>query len=379
MLFERRGSLLHQIKKWRKLQAIYMPGVLDINLDSSQSEKAESMKLWLPSQVEDPNKRASLCVHGVIGSEKELRFGQLQDSLDDLRRARRVRHGLILFHKVQLAGEGQRTQTKARSAMQTLQDRIDKSVRRYRLARNALLRLDPGHDWQNIYLPLTEADNRGPGKELEEIGASDGQYSQSWIWRSSTTVVSQDEVNEDMRLEWAQCMARAARWEEEVILLQEEMRRVVQFLEWKSRDWFSRVDARADTVAPAVRAGISAYAKKQGYIFLNLAIRFSQRWHSTLASLSLPRTWAAEFLNGHDARLVNSDFKKRKRHPQISHPSEAPAVPFHANPLSSTFAAAVPLPLSNAKATDDKTGTSSDSEDSPESESGSDSSSSWVE
>ena len=377
-LFERRGSLLHQIKKWRKLQAIYMPGVLDINADSSQSEKAESMKLWLPSQVEDPDERASLCVPGIIGSERELRFGQLQDSLDDLRRARRVRHGLILFHKVQLAGEGQKTQTKARAAMQTLQDRIDKSVRRYRVARNALLQLDPGYDWQNLYLPLTEADNRGPGKELEEVCASDGHYSQSWIWRSSTTVVSQDEVNKDMQLEWAQCMARAARWEEEVILLQEEMGRVVQFLEWKSRDWFSRGDARAGTVASAVCVGILAYAKKQGYIFLNLAVRFSQRWHSTLAYLSLPRTWAAEFLNGHGAQLTNSDFKKRKQCAQISHPSGVPAVPFHANPMTSTFAAVVPPP-SDTEVIDDKTSATSDSEDSPESDSGSDSSNSWVE
>ena len=359
-----------------------MPGVLDINVDSSQSEKAELMKLWLPSQLEDPDERTSLCVPGVIGSEKELRFGQLQDSLDDLRRTRRIRHGLILFHKVQLAGEGQKTQTKARAAMQTLQDRINKSVRRYRVARNALLRLDPGHDWQNLYLPLTDADNRGPGKELEEICTSDGQYSQSWIWCSSTTAVSQDEVNEDMRLEWAQCMARAARWEEEVILLQEEMRRAVQFLEWKSQDWFSRVDPRADTVSTAVRAGISAYAKKQGYIFLNLAIRFSQRWHSALAHLSLPRTWAAHFLNSHGAQLINSDFKKRKRHAQISHPSGVPTVPFHANPLSLTFAAVVPPPLSNAKAASENLSAavdSEESEESEESESGSDSSSGWVE
>ena len=353
-----------------------MPGVLDANLDSSQSEKAESMKLWLPSQLEDVNERTSLCVPGVINSEKELRFGQLQDSLDDLRRARRVRHGLVLFHKVQLSGEGQKTQTKARAAMQTLQDRIEKAVRRYRVARNALLQLDPGHDWQSLYLPLTEADNRGPGKEPEEVFASDGQYLQSWIWRSSTTVVSQDEVNEDMRVEWTQCMARAARWEEEVILLQEEMRRVVQFLEWKSRDWFSRVDARADTVTSAVRAGISAYAKKQGFIFLNLAIRFSQRWHSTFTSLSLPRTWAAAFLNSHGAQLINSDFKKRKRRTQISHhPSGLLAVPSNANPSSSTFAAGVPPPLSNVKATSNSAGSISDSEDSTQSESGSDSSS----
>lgn len=112
---------------------------------------------------------------------------------------------------------------RSRAVMQTIQDRIDKSVRCYRVACEALLQLEPSAEWNTIYLPLTDADNRGPGKELEERDTSDGQYISSWIWRSTTAAISRDEVNEDMRVEWAQCMARADRWEEEVTLLQEEM------------------------------------------------------------------------------------------------------------------------------------------------------------
>lgn len=349
-----------------------MPGVLDTNiyLESSRTEKAETLKLWLPSQLEDISERTSICLPGIINSEKELRFGQLQDSLDDLRKARRVRRGLVLFHKVQLVGEGQKTQTKARAAIQTLQDRIEKSVRRYRVARTALLRLDPGGDWENVYLPLNDGDNRGPSKEQEEVGTSDGTYVQSWIWRSSTTAVSRDEVNEDMRVEWAQCMSRAARWEEEVILLQEEMRRVVEFLGWKSHSWFSKADARAGAVTSAIRAGLSAYAKKQGSIFLNLAIRFSQRWHSTFLSLSLPHTWATRFLNQHGAPLINSEFKKRKQATQSPHPS---GISTRNIPTAATI-----TPPSSLNAEHDPE-TVSDSEDSTGSESGSDSSNSLAE
>lgn len=292
-----------------------MPGALDVDTsdpEPSPRVKAESVKLWLPSQL-DAKERDSICLGGVINSEKELWFAQLEDSLNDLRRACRVRRGLVTFHKVQLAGEGQRTQTKSRAVMQTLQDRIAKSVRRYNVARDALLCLDPCMDWQELYPPLTEADNRGPGKELEEMSGSDGQYSPSWIWCSNTTTVSPDEVNEDMRVEWAQCVARADRWGEEVVLLQEEMRRVVQFLEWRSSDWLSKAVSRASTVTPVVLAGLSAYAHKQGSIFHNLAIRFSQRWRSALVSLSLPHIWATKLLEAHSEPLENPDFKKRKR------------------------------------------------------------------
>ena len=315
---------MHQIEKWRQLQAIYMPGVLDgdpSDLGPSSRVKAESIKLWLPSQL-DAKERDSICLGGIIKSEKELRFAHLEDTLDNLRQARRTRRGLLTFHTVQLSGEGTKIQTKSRAVMQTVQDRIDKYARRYRVTHSALLCLDPDGDWKNLYLPLAEADSRGPGKEPEEVPRSDGQYAPSWIWYSGTTTVSPDEVNEDMRVEWAQCAARADRWEEEVTLLQEEMRRVVEFLEWRSSDWFAKAGLRMDTTTPVVCAGLSAYGNKQGSIYHNLAVRFSQRWLPVLKSLSLPSAWASEFLGTHKEPLDNPDFKRRK---QTKGPPVAPA------------------------------------------------------
>ena len=322
-----------------------MPGALGTGASDSESlpgVKAESIKLWLPSQL-DAEDRDVICSQSVIKSEKELRFAQLEDTLNDLRRARRIRRGLLTFHKVQLSGEGQKTQTKSRAVMQTVQDRINKCFRRYCTARDALLRLDPHGDWKDLYLPLTQDDNRGPGKEPDEISNSDGQYSPSWIWRSSTTAVSPDEVNDDMRVEWAQCMARADRWEEEVILLREEMRRVVQFLEWRSSDWLAKTDSRVGNITPAIRLGLSAYANKQASVFHHLAVQFSQRWRSALATLSLPHAWATEFLESHKEPLESAGLKKRKEteHPTIDHPrAESPpltAASTNVPPPSTTF------------------------------------------
>ena len=88
-LLEKQGVLLHQIEKWRQLQAVYMPGALDTdtsNPESSPRVKAKSIKLWLPSQL-NAEDRDSSCSKSVVNSEKELRFAQLEDSLNDLRRA----------------------------------------------------------------------------------------------------------------------------------------------------------------------------------------------------------------------------------------------------------------------------------------------------
>lgn len=76
-LLERRVALFHQIKKWRKLQMVYMPGVLNASasdLESSRKEKLkpEFVKLWLPSQLEDATERTSLCAASIINAEKDL-------------------------------------------------------------------------------------------------------------------------------------------------------------------------------------------------------------------------------------------------------------------------------------------------------------------
>jgi len=351
-----------------------MPGVSDADLSESgpsPREKAESAKLWLPSQL-DAAERDSLCLGGVIASEKELRFGQLHDSLNELRRARRNRSGLIIFHHVQLAGEGTKTQTKSQGVMRTVQERIDRAVQRYRAARAALLCLDPSGSWQELYRVLEDRDNRGPGKELIEKTTSDGQYTLSWIWLSNPSAtagdlvqstISPDEVNEDMRVEWAQCMARADRWEEEAILLQEEMRRVVSFLDWKSKDWVSKVNARASVVKPEIRSGLSAYARKQASVFGNLAIRFCERWCSALISLSLSHAWASKFLESRGVLPADLDLEKHK--PEESptrHHAEPPAALHHSEPTAaaSHILTSPETCTNNAKTSNDTPGTSSE-------------------
>ena len=97
-----------------------MPGALDVGASdpaSSPKPKAESIKLWLPSQL-DAEDRDSICLGGIIDREKELRFTQLEDTLNDLRQARRIHYGLTLgarggvltqYITNTLQGNGQRT------------------------------------------------------------------------------------------------------------------------------------------------------------------------------------------------------------------------------------------------------------------------------
>ena len=262
--------------------------------------KPELWPLLLPSEL--PLDDRSLCHKGVVETEQTLRLAQVQDNLVDLRHLRRTLRSLRTYFKSNVVGEGQKTQTKSRTVESGVNVRITRAVRRYRLAYAALLSLDPTGDWGKEYLELMDKDNRGPGKELHEQGVGDGHYTMSWIWGSSggeaqkgTGSAEGEDVNETVRHEWMTCRARADRWREESDLLQEEMRRVIAFLEWKSCLWGGRVGSRSGSVPADIWHGIDGYARKQSSTYHDLAVSLANQWIPHLLALGLDITWAKTY------------------------------------------------------------------------------------
>jgi hypothetical protein len=314
---------MRRVKKWRQLQFVYMPGAIatplqlpEDNAEDNDIRTAETEPLLLPSSL-DPVRRERVCLHQVTEHERLLRQAQLQDSLIELRHTRKIRRKLMLNHYTQVAGQGVRPNTRSRTVVNSVENRITKFVERYRLAYRALLRLDPNGDWRESYLELKDCDNRGPGKESDEDGAGDGSYFRSWIWLPNPQVLdtadgeageegaSEEDVNEILRVEWTTSFARLERWSEEVDLLQEEMRRVVMFLEWKSKDWLAKADARGETLTLDIQSGLSGYAKKQAAVYHDLAVSFTKLWRPTLVSYGLRHSWATKYMTEHGVPLTD--------------------------------------------------------------------------
>lgn len=313
---------MRQIAKWRTLQAVYMPGAVADLLQTSEDdaedgsiEAAEKVLLLLPSSL-DAGMRTRVCLQQVAEHERLLRIAQLQDSLVELRHARKVRRRLLVNHHTQIAGQGQRANTRSRTVMNSVENRITKFVARYRASYQALLELDPAGDWQEMFLELKDGDNRGPGKEPNEEGVSDGSYFRSWIWLSNPRVfdpandeageegASEEDVYEILRAEWTTSFARLERWTEEVELLQEEMRRVVVFLEWRSSDWLAKAGVRKGNTVSDVQSGLDAYARKQAAIHHDLAVSFTRLWRPTLVSYGLQHSWVTRYMIEHGVSLA---------------------------------------------------------------------------
>lgn len=151
---------------------------------------------------------------------------------------------------------GQKHNTRSNTLIHGVQSRIKYVTNKYRTGRVALTALSEllGKDgqWESTIQPLLDNDIRGL-REGEDASSSEGRRQLSWIWSSQRT--SDEELtqgmNEALRIEWCKARARAQRWQEECILLWEEMRRVVDFHQWQAGIWETRANEAASRGACA--------------------------------------------------------------------------------------------------------------------------------
>lgn len=99
-----------------------------------------------------------------------------------------------------------------------------------------------------------------------------------------------------MRVEWAKTLARADRWDEETDLSCEEMRRVLETFERKSKWWLEQAGCRPNE-PEAVQRGIAAYASKQAAMYVALGKSFGEKWYPFLVYKGLGDVeWPSDYI-----------------------------------------------------------------------------------
>jgi len=83
-----------------------------------------------------------------------------------------------------------------------------------------------------------------------------------------------------LRVEWAKAKAHAARWEEEVILLDEEMRRTLQFCSWKAKWWRDQQSLRVLATDHILSDGLKAFAEQQAAQEFDIAKDWEVKWRA---------------------------------------------------------------------------------------------------
>ncbi|RDX39980.1 hypothetical protein OH76DRAFT_1423978 [Lentinus brumalis] len=318
---EKRNTLKSRIETWQGLQDLHMPIVQQFRhtgdpaalaavLESAQARQAAEAAAGANTASQIPARVSGLGTSPAPASatgppptatprsSPSLHAPETPPILLDTtpapapqREDTRKAEDVPLWLPFNVSGTGQRTIGKVRTLFSKFQDKVRRAADRYRAARAALESLNKGGDWEVRFKVLRDADLRGPGRE-GDTGTSEGRFEVSWIWLvprgpamaqpdSSDADADLDptEFLENMKVEWARSQARAERWGEERVLLLEEMRRVVEFFEWKALWWRAQVRRRAKaSESPALQRGLSSYAEYQASVYERMASHCAHTW-----------------------------------------------------------------------------------------------------
>jgi hypothetical protein len=183
-LRERSNALHRKIVAWTSIQQAYMPGASVIRQRGERVKQAvnvdiepEDVELCFPSAVG----RRALYDDKLRRYEWEHRIAQANDALNEIRDHLRLRAHLYKFKDKFV--RGQRANTRSRSTIKGIEDKVSVSVAKYHGAHRALTQLAPllkESGWEKLLKPLAKDDVRG----LSQAGydQSEGKRTLSWIW-----------------------------------------------------------------------------------------------------------------------------------------------------------------------------------------------------
>ncbi|KAJ7734395.1 hypothetical protein B0H14DRAFT_2408793 [Mycena olivaceomarginata] len=294
-LLERSNKLGRKITEWLKIRESFTPMVARLRMEDAQARAVaarlqptpalpvHAVKLWLPSRLAGTPTADVKMSHARY--EFALRVGQAHAALAELRRLLLVRTAKYKYKDE--FQHGVAAITRGKTSIAQVDERIRRIAAQYRAARAALVSLGPvlnETDWKLQLHVLAPDDVRQRPRATfsdpkHKRKKKDEERQASWIWRSALTAEEGSEpgMAEALRIEWAKTRARAWRWTEEVDLVEEEMRRVLAFLNWKANHWTSLMDER-DEPDEILREGLTAYAKRQARVQRDLRARFEGNW-----------------------------------------------------------------------------------------------------
>uniref|UniRef100_D8QJP9 CxC2-like cysteine cluster KDZ transposase-associated domain-containing protein n=1 Tax=Schizophyllum commune (strain H4-8 / FGSC 9210) TaxID=578458 RepID=D8QJP9_SCHCM len=311
-VLKKRAKLRKSIDKFRSWQRIYMPSLADhlshndLNTYGKVIDETEHMRLFLPSELSDAA-RNSACAPGVVTTETTLRAAEAEQSLEDLRRALRIKTATNQFRQANVRHISMAT--RAHTAFDKIAKRVHIAKMRYRFARNCLVHLRGPGEWERQLRPLNDEDIRAlneraltaeeraereraralghdvdwaasDGVVLEGVvNAGEGSRRLSWIWYMDPgqAAITDHNLNDALRVEFLKSKARRDRDREEIQLLLEEMRRTIASLDYDSEQWSERAGLRQGC-DDALADGLRSYAMEQAAWRSERAALLEMKW-----------------------------------------------------------------------------------------------------
>ncbi|KAJ7160849.1 hypothetical protein C8R46DRAFT_904941, partial [Mycena filopes] len=315
---KRRTGVLKRIHKFRQLQLVYMPalrGFLSDRerqvLDGNGEQSAEATRLFMPSELGDEGNRRRACAVGLIEVESRMREGEAGEALEVVRQGLRARTMTNRFRIKNYTGQG--ALTRGQGILRQINIKVHLAKVHYRYARAALLVLRGHGVWEERLKVLKDEDVRAlneravaaeeeaRGERLDDLAealarpaglvvaqglaAGEGSHTLSWIWYNIGVTADEDDpkLHEALRVEWCKAYARSRRFDEEVRLLREEMRRTVAYGRTAAERWDTLAGQEVEGAAPEVSEGRRAYASEKADRERATCAFLEEKWRGILA------------------------------------------------------------------------------------------------
>ncbi|KAJ7190917.1 hypothetical protein GGX14DRAFT_537939 [Mycena pura] len=310
----KRTILLGMVKCLRDEQGHFMPGLASLLAGRSESEESnvrpEELKLYLPSSF-TKDERDAICVEGLPAEEERVREAQAHDALQVLRRQLRTRIFAFQFKRKHVTGQA--AYTKSQALQSSIETRIKGAAGCYNRARDALLELRGPGEWESVLKRTLNEEEKEEERRarvlaglepdqvtVDEFGdpvestvlfnleTGEGNRLLSWIWYTgaSRDVAADGKLHNDIRIEWVKARSRADRWREDIIYLEEEMHRVLEFCTWKAAWWDERRESRQG-VSPELAEGLRAYATEQAARERYWRLKWERQWEAVRRKAAL--------------------------------------------------------------------------------------------
>ncbi|KAI6007908.1 hypothetical protein EDC04DRAFT_2907519 [Pisolithus marmoratus] len=217
----------------------------------------ELMSIWMPSSI-GAAKLTELGLHDLLKEERELRIRQANDCLDQLRTD--LGNKAMLYRQNFRTANSTREGTRTKKEIQKVVARVNKHVRSYQRARQAILRLDPDGNMAEKYQEILPEDLAVSKEVTEENRFGQGTSKLAWFWvidgeKTQLNVEAGGLMEEFYRINWLKARARRDRWKEEVSLVRHEMLWTGLWFEYHKKMWEQRA-------LQSTEPGKEAYANK---------------------------------------------------------------------------------------------------------------------
>lgn len=234
----------------------------------------------------------------LLQMEITFREAQLRTSLHELRNQLFVKSRLITQKNLHARHQG--ATTRARALLERNENKISQHAEKYRAGWLALKRGYGNDERLVLYRKLLDADICTLIEDKSTAGAripsllgqshvvptpitTGSRTTISWIWLGVDTTDSESlgtAIAEAVRVEFCKSWAREKRWNEETLLLKEEMRRTLVTFRWEAVKWQNVI---VEGPGPEVE-GRNAYAFRQAHIRLTMAASFQLLWETPFES-----------------------------------------------------------------------------------------------